>query len=212
MIVTRLEKQKGTMYKLFLDDGQSFYIDIEVIYFNHIKVGSVFSDEHLYEIVIAEQQRLAKAKALYLLGIKDYTCKEMYDKLSPHYMEEVCASTIAKMIELGFLDDEKLAGKLARHCLLTKKWGESKTIYYIRQKGIDAELTKLAVAECLEGVDIVATIVSIIEKKYKNKLGDYKQNQKVIAGLARLGYNYSDIKTAISQYIDSELKDMKEYE
>lgn len=207
MIVTGLEKQKGTMYKLILDDGQSFYVDMEVIYFNKIKVGSSFSDDRLYEIVIEEQKRLAKSKALYLLGIRDYTCKEMYSKLSPHYMEEVVVATIAKMIELGFLDDEKMAGKLARHCILTKQWGETKALFYIRQKGIDSDTAKNAVSECLSTIDTVEVITSIIDKKYRQKLGDYKQNQKVIASIARLGYNYYDIKAAISNFSDNNFDD-----
>ncbi len=198
--ITQIEREKGTLYRLYLDDGRSFCVDVEVIYFNKIKAGSEWSIDQLEQLVLAEHVRQAKARAMYLLGIKDYSCSQMRDKLSADFMEQAVEQTVQKLVELGYLDDERYAEKLARYCLNQKKWGHTKAVYYIRQKGISLELARTALSEV--DVDLVENITSIIEKKYINKLGDYKQNQKVIAALARLGYNYSDIKTAIQRYTD----------
>ena len=47
---------------------------------------------------------------------------------------------------------------------------------------------------------IKKSFTDISERKYKNKLGDKAQNDKVIAALMRKGYSYSEIREALSQF------------
>lgn len=67
------------------------------------------------------------------------------------------------------------------------------------KKGLDRQLAK----ESLKAVqaDPVEQLEKIIQKRYAKKLGQGKEGrQKVFAALARLGFDYEDIKTALSEY------------
>ena len=67
------------------------------------------------------------------------------------------------------------------------------------KKGLDRQLAK----ESLKAVqaDPAEQLEKIIQKRYAKKLGQGKEGrQKVFAALARLGFDYEDIKTALSEY------------
>ena len=55
-----------------------------------------------------------------------------------------------------------------------------------------------------EDTDNVQRIVDIIQKKYYNKMIDENSRRKVFAALMRLGYGYSDIRQAMSEFSDDE--------
>ena len=59
-------------------------------------------------------------------------------------------------------------------------------------------------------VDIFSQcIIDIIEKKYSDCLNDEKGKRRMIAGLMRSGYNYSDIRSALA---DIDLQEDDSYE
>ena len=51
---------------------------------------------------------------------------------------------------------------------------------------------------------IFERIVDIINRKYYNKMIDENSRKKVFAALMRLGYGYSDIRQAMSEFSDDE--------
>ena len=102
------------------------------------------------------------------------------------------------MEELRFLDDEAYAKRRLQRIIDEKKVSVRMAKQLLKQEGIDADLIDDAV-EVAE-YDPIGTIVTLIERKYKNKLGDKAQNDKVIAALMRKGYSYSEIREALSQF------------
>ena len=68
------------------------------------------------------------------------------------------------------------------------------------RKGIGAEIIQ-DVLERLE-IDPAKEIEALIEKKYYRYLTDEKGLRKTVAALQRLGYSWSDIKSAIRKYTD----------
>ena len=68
------------------------------------------------------------------------------------------------------------------------------------RKGISAGIIQ-DVLESLE-IDPAKEIEVLIEKKYYRYLDDEKGLRKTVAALQRLGYSWSDIKSAIRKYTD----------
>ncbi len=155
-----------------------------------------------------EEYTRASKRALYLLGGKDYCEKELYDKLLNNYAPETCERVIERMKEYGYLDDERYAKKLARSQITVKKHGRQRALFEMMRKGLPRELCEEALAEY--GGDVIREeIAELVRKKYADRLdcgGDefYREQQKVIAALARRGYGYADIKAALEQVLNEE--------
>ncbi len=135
----------------------------------------------------------AKERALYLLEYRDHSEKELFDKLKKNYDEHICANVIANLVEIGLLSDINYANKLANYYL--KKWGGRRAILEMQRKGISKEVACNAIEDC--SIDSYFVLKDIIYKKYDYTLTDYKQRQKTISALLRLGFDYSMIKEVI---------------
>lgn len=149
----------------------------------------------------SKELETAKKRAMYLLGGKDYSRKELMTKLLKNYSRETCEAVIEQMSEYGFLDDRKYAEKLARHYIEIKKYGKIRAKSLMIQKGLGSSLADEAL-EQYSNEDIVDEIVSIIKKKYSDRIStdgpdQRAEMQKVIAALARRGYRYEQITAAL---------------
>ncbi len=142
--------------------------------------------------------RRAKSRSLWYLSRGDLSYKALFEKLIRSFPEDAAKSACDKMQELGFIDDERYASRLAENLLTQKKVAKRQAVMIMASKGIDRETAKYTL-EDIE-VDTVQIICELIEKKYKNKLGDKVSCEKVVASLARRGYSFSDIREAIKKY------------
>ena len=71
----------------------------------------------------------------------------------------------------------------------------------MRQKGLDSEIIEEALS-AYSKEDITEEIAGILRKKYIDRLflpglEGKKEMQKIVAALARRGYSYGDIKSAL---------------
>lgn len=151
---------------------------------------------------MATELETAKKRAMYLLGGRDYSRKELLDKLLKNYSREICEEAVRQMEEYGYLDDRRYADKLARKFVEVRKYGKSRAKMMMIQKGLGPSIADEALSR-YSADDMVEEITAIIEKKYMDRLSadgneGMKEMQKVMAALARRGYGYEDIKKAIS--------------
>lgn len=197
MKITDIQKAKGDRYTVFVDDEYFSILDIEIIMSNHLKVDKEVDTEFLQEVLRQAQRRTARERAYYLLGYRDHSKKELYDKLLKSASPEIALEIIQMVEEQGLLSDEEYARKLSRYYLESKKWGMKKAYFELLRRGIDKQTANEALAEC--DVDFVAQIKVVIEKKYYDCFEDYKKKQRAVAGLFRLGFSYDDIKTAMAE-------------
>lgn len=198
MKITNIERKSGSRYTVDID-GEYFYIfDLEIIRQNDLRVGKEVEEALLEDLKYQAELRKTRERAFYLLSYRDHSEKELYDKLCKNARPEIAAAIVAKMLDLKLLDDERYAQKLAEYYLCSKRWSYRKSLFELRKKGIASELAE-QVLEAL-AVDPIEQISYLIDHKYYRYLGDFKGNQKVIHALARLGFQYDDIKTAISEY------------
>lgn len=198
MKITGIEKKNGTRYTVYVD-GEYFYIfDIEIISNNNLKVGSEVDIAILEDLKYQAEKRKARERAFHLLSYRDHSKKELYDKLIKNTTEEIATETVLKMEELGYINDENYAQKVAEFYLKQKNFSYRRSLFELKKKGINEELATM----CLDNCEVCPhdQIKKIIDQKYYRYLGDFKGNQKVINALARLGFSYSDIKEVINEY------------
>ena len=158
----------------------------------------------LFEVENAEYRR-ARKRAMYLLGSRPYSISALREKLLNNYSEETADRVIEDMTRYGFLDDEEYAKRLASSIINGKKYGLRRAKAEMRRKGVPEELIEQALSE-YSREDVTDNLTQLVRKKYSDRISDRDGRQKVIAALARRGYGFSEIKTAITSVLE-ELED-----
>lgn len=198
MTITAITPARKMMSSVYIDGEYAMKLDTQVLEENCIKVGTRLDDDELHELIKKSDYKRAKEKALWLLSGKDYSSGQLAQKLRKESSDETIGEVVGRMEELGLVNDESYARRLAHDLIYIKKMSVRGAMYKLMEKGIDRELAE----EILEEfeVDPVEQITELIEKKYADKLDDEKSRRRTVAALQRLGYSWSDIKEALSAF------------
>lgn len=185
---------------LYVDGAFYITLPFELLLQQELAVGDPFGEEELEALTLAAELIPAKEKAYQYLGYGDLSRKKLYEKLTRFGIEpRVAEAACDKMEEQGFLNDERLAHRLAVRFAESKRWGPRRILPEIIQRGIPSELAKEAVA-CLE-VDFAESAAYHLQAKYRNyNLSDRKELQKVTQGLQRLGFDFDTIRSAVADW------------
>lgn len=182
-------------------------LDSELCEIKGLKAGMSLNGEQLEDLIRESHTKRAKSRAMWYLSHSDCSRAMLIEKLSNSFPDYACIAAADRMEELGFLNDEKYARYKFERILNEKKVSVGVAKQLLRGEGIDRELVDI-IAEETE-IDPIEPIVGLIEKKYKNKLGDFEANKKVIAALMRKGHKYPDIKEALSRF---NIEDSEDYD
>ncbi len=197
MKITSITKKNGTRWQIEVDDEYWAILDAEIIVDQHLKVGSELTEERMEEILRAADFRRARERALYLLDYRDHSRGEIVEKLSRNVDRGIAEEVADKLCELGLIDDGTYAKKLARHFLLTKKYGARRAEFEMRRKGIDGRLAAEAVAEVEPDEDLLEELALKKYGRYLEDDPDGKGRDKAIRGLMRLGHGYYEAEAAV---------------
>ena len=197
MKITSITKKNGTRWQIEVDDEYWAILDAEIIVNQHLKVGVELTEERMEEILRAADFRRARERALYLLDYRDHSRGEIVEKLSRNVDRVIAEEVADKLCELGLIDDGTDAKKLARHFLLTKKYGARRAEFERRRKGIDGRLAAEAVAEVEPDEDLLEELALKKYGRYLEDDPDGKGRDKAIRGLMRLGHGYYEAEAAV---------------
>lgn len=204
MKITLQKREKPYLVRFFLDNGTDFAIDLDLANELCLKVGDTISEEKIKELKENSDYLRAKKRALWYLDRSFRTEKELYDKLiTAGFSKKTSAKVIARFKELCLIDDRLYAKRYAEQCI-DKNISKREIYARLLKKGINKELIAetLDITEC----DETCQIKALIDKKYYRYLsdtGDKKAVQKVFAALARKGFSFGAIKTALKEYTAS---------
>ena len=197
MKITSITKKNGTRWQIEVDDEYWAILDAEIIVNQHLKVGVELTEERMEEILRAADFRRARERALYLLDYRDHSRGEIVEKLSRNVDRVIAEEVADKLCELGLIDDGTYAKKLARHFLLTKKYGARRAEFEMRRKGIDGRLAAEAGAEVEPDEDLLEELALKKYGRYLEDDPDGKGRDKAIRGLMRLGHGYYEAEAAV---------------
>lgn len=185
---------RGKKIHLFLDEEYQITTDINFWAEHFFKDGQEIDESQWNELVEKINYKKALDKCFDLLSRRDHSVKELKTKLLRTVDENSADKAIDKMIDYGYLDDEKYAQKLVNHLINNKNMSKSFVKQELYKKGLNADL----ITDTIDNTefDNVQSIINLVLGKYKNKLDADDGNKKVIASLMRKGFSYSDIKSA----------------
>lgn len=201
MIISH-SKGRGKKIHLLIDDEYQITTDVDFWADNYIKDGTEIDDDEWNDLVSKINYKKAVNKCYDLLSRRDHSVKELRNKLLRTVDEVSADKAIERMLELGYLDDEKYARHLLEHLVNNKKMSRS----FIKQEMFKKGLSSDIINNTLEDIEIdnVSNVVDIILSKYINKLKAQGGRDKVIAALMRKGFSYSDVKDALNRIENDE--------
>lgn len=198
MKIQSIEKYKGQTYCITFTDERRLYLNGETLREFNLREEMELPLSAVREIKRTADLRRARERALYLLTARDHSCKELFDKLAKNYPEDICREICEKMDELGFLDDERYAGKVARELCVVRALGYYRARFEMQKKGLPRELIDEALEAYQDGTR--ERLYELVERRYARHLTDYKGIQRVKSALARLGYSFDDINEVLAEF------------
>lgn len=201
MLVTAIEPGRKFLSALYIDGELAVKLDTETLLTERLKPGDEIDDDQLFELIFKSDCKRAKERAMWLISYRDYSEKELSQKLSKDFSEQAVNTAVQRLKELGLIDDEVYAKRYAESLSL-KHLSSRQIAVKLRQKGIDRDLTEEAVEDL--SLDEKDEIRCLITKKYFNKLSDEDSLRRTVAALQRRGFSYSDIKSVLEEFADIE--------
>ncbi len=205
MKITAKSGRKDKMH-IYIDGEYLLTVD-EVFWFSCGYIsGDEINKEELTAFEEAAGSRRAFNSALNSLDYRDHSEKEIRAKLLRKHDADYVDEAVEKLIELDLVNDERYAENYAHELFEHKKFGKMRIKSELRAKGISADIANAAVEELFdeEEPDNIQRIVDIIGKRYYNRMDDEVGRKKVFSALQRMGYSFSDIREAMSEFSDDE--------
>lgn len=135
--------------------------------------------------------------AFRLLGYRDRSEKEMYEKLiRKGFSEKVALEAVGYLNDKGFIDDRRFAEILRKDAVERKHLGKRGTRSYLMNKGIAVDIAEDILGD--DG-DYLDAAKSFVEKKLRNmKVYDEETIKRRLWGmLSRRGFSYDTIKKVL---------------
>lgn len=198
-VITQLKQQKKQdRVNVYLDGKFSFGIDLENLVKFNLKIEQELTEKEVEEIVNKAESQKTFDKLLRFAMMRPRSEKEVRDWFYRKKVHESLQNKLIKKLKkLDLLDDEKFAQWWVRQRTEFRPRGERALEMELRQKGIDQQIIKNALA------DAEIDEVSIAKKLYQKNLYKWKRyddqeaKQKAAQFLARKGFNWDIIKKVL---------------
>lgn len=201
MIVTAVRPIRGHKVLLTFDDGSEAELDKTVWEESPYGVDSSLSRAEVDALCALSQRRRAENKAVFLLSKRDLSRRELEEKLcreKGRYCadnREVAAEAAARMVELGYVNDENYAHRLAEQLARAKLYPRRRIVDELMRKGIARDLAHEA-ANALE-LDETEMALAFLRKKRYTVPKNSNEVQRIAAAMARYGYAAEVVRRAL---------------
>ena len=209
-LVTELCGYKGDTWEIELDGSKKVFVNGSIVEEFNLQKGQTISAAALVQITDADVLRKAKKRALYLIGEREMCRGELLKKLTKTYGSEIAEEAAEYVCDLGYINDEEYAPKLAEYLIKRKRWGVRRVRYEMIMRGLDRELVENTLAD-IDVDELDEELITLIEKRYINKIADYDDRRRTIAALARRGYDFGSIKRCIEAVLEDNEDDFDDY-
>jgi len=196
VIITAIKQQerlKGR-YSIYIDDKYAFSLSADALLDAKIAAGLAVSEPQLkaYKKLPADDKAYSLALAYVVRRmrsegeLKDYFRRKGYE-------EALSEVLLARLSRLGLVDDAKFAEAWVRNRRLLKPVSKRRLLQELRQKHIASEIVEQVLKDA--EADEVTVLKELIARKRKQL--KYQDNLKLMQYLARQGFGYDDIKSAL---------------
>ena len=161
------------------------------------KSGMPFDEEAFQSFISERSYPFAMDKAVALLSMRARTEKEIVDALRMNtYPEATIARVMQRLQEAGYVNDSEFAVQYSSARVL-KGMGSRRIRMELRNKGIESDIIDQTISD-LDQEDVLKGAITTARKAVHGKnISDRADRQKVLASLARRGYDYQIARQAL---------------
>jgi regulatory protein len=200
-----LQQKNKNRINVIVDGAYRFSLDIFQVSDLGIHVGKEYTDEGLKALEMESQFGKVYARALEYSLMRPHSAKEVRDYLYRKTRDgrtktgdikkgvspEVTHRVFDRLVQKGYVDDEKFTRYWIDNRSLTKGMSKRKLQQELQAKGIDSALIGQYLAASFRSDE------EEIQKVIAKKRARYPDDLKLMQYLARQGFSYDDIKQAL---------------
>lgn len=202
MKITKIAQQERlqSRYSIYVDESYAFSLSADALLAERLHVG-----QELDEPELASYKKLSQDDKAYNLALqyvvrrmrsqgelRDYFRRKGYD-------DELAAYIFKKLAAIGLLDDLVFAEAWVRNRRLLKSVSKRRLSQELRQKHIANDIIEKILAEDeVADTEVLAELVASKRRQLR-----YRDDLKLMQYLARQGFSYDDIKTALQDSAES---------
>ncbi len=204
MIITDIKKQVHNKNKVSIFADGNYYNSLfdETLASSGLKIGDTITEEQFSKLQVESQKKLAFNKSLDYLGHRIRAVSEVKEYLGKkEYCEEAIEYTIEKLHEYKLLDDMNFARTLTKDRMNAKQKGKGYILADLKRYKITSEIIEKIMEEYdydKEYENALKMAAKLI-KKHSSVEDEYKRKQKISSAMARAGYDWDTIKSAVNQ-------------
>lgn len=203
----KIQVRDKSRVNVFVDGKYRFSLDITQVADLGIKNGAEYTEEELVHLENESQFGKLYTRALEYAFVRPRSRREMNDYLyrktrdtrtktgdiKKGVSKELTVRVFDRLAEKGYLDEEKFARFWVENRNIRKGSSMRKIRSELQAKGVEAGIIDTVLSETDR--DDSSEIMKIIAKKSQR----YADEQKLIAYLARQGFSYDAIRSALDE-------------
>lgn len=192
--IKQQERLKGR-YSIYADEKYVFSLSEGALLDEKLYIGMELSREQVKDYKKLSADDKAYGLTLAYVARRPRSEWELRDYLRRKGYDEVVSEQIMERLRtLGFVNDESFARSWVDNRRLLKPVSKRRLQQELRQKRVSDEVISKVLQE--DETDEQDTLRQLITRKRKQTR--YQDNQKLMQYLARQGFNYDDIKSAMA--------------
>jgi regulatory protein len=200
MTVTQITEVSKSRCRVYLDGEFAFVLYKGELRKFQIREGQEISEELYQQIMTEVLVKRARLRSMNLLQSKDYTRKQLKDKLKQGEYPDVCIEDALAYVEsYGYIDDSRYARDYIEYHIQNKS--RNRIMTDLMRKGISKEEIQAAFVNLEQlGVeqDELRMIVELMKKKkYDANAATKQEQQKMYGFLYRKGFKPDIISRAL---------------
>jgi regulatory protein len=196
MKVTALKQQlkRTDRYSIYIDDKYAFSLSQSALIKSQLFTGQELAEERVRQLKKLSSSDKLYNQALRYVAMRLRSVWEMEQYLKRKGASPALTSDILnKLSKIDMINDEKYAHAYISTRRLLRPTSHRKIFFELRQKHIASEVIEDALGRDTDTEQ--AALLSIIERKRQQS--KYRDDLKLMQYLARQGFSYDDIKTAL---------------
>jgi regulatory protein len=199
MKITAIKQQvkRADRYSIYGDGKYLFSFSENELLSSGIKIGQELDESNLNELKGKAVLDKAYDRSLNLISHRLRSEWELRDYLKrKDYDEDVQEATVSRLRDRGYINDAEFARRWVENRRLLKATSKRRLAQELRQKRISDEI----INQTLEAdeTDELEVLKDLVDRKRKQT--KYQDDLKLMQYLARQGFSYDLIKTALHNH------------
>lgn len=196
--VTSVKRTQGKA-EITLSNGEAIAMPRAMLKERPYKAGFPFDKEAHDVFIRTRSYAFALDKAVSLLAVRSRTEREIADALRKNaYGEPVVARVMARLHEAGYINDAEFAEHWASS-RASKGMGTMRIRMELRHKGVEQSAIDDAVSSMDQDTLFDGAVKAAQKAARGRDLSQAAERQKVLAALARRGFDYATSRRALQQ-------------